>query len=191
MPHATCRNQRYSMSQRKCVPSEVFWAREFLIRRVGNVAVDWTIDWSLIRERFYRDVHGQQRFWVKKYLYLLTHTYARKNIQKCNCLFRHNAAACKAENGKLENLSYVTKIEQMMGFWRAIDLNWRFASNAPLATCWQNNLHLHLDLWKQKKGSWLLGHGQPNGAVVPTAEITWLNNLTTLMLPNMRLTIMI
>ena len=69
-------------------------------------------------------------------------------------------------------LSYVTKIEQMTGFWRAMNRPERwFLLNAPLPTWWQNNLQLQLDFWKHKKGPWVLEHDQPNVGVVPTVQI--------------------
>jgi hypothetical protein len=73
------------------------------------------------------------------------HTYGSNNIQKCNCLFPDNATACKAENGKLENLSYVTKIGQMTRSWKALNRHeWWFLLNAPVATYWPNNTSLQI-----------------------------------------------
>jgi len=119
-----------------------------------------------------------------------THTFASNNIQKCNCLFPDNAAACKAEIGKLENLSYLTKIEQMTGFWRVIHRPelW-FLVNASLATWWQNNV-VTPGLLKTQEGLLSLRTWPAQWCCTYSAVQNMSYNLTTLMLLNMRLTIM-
>jgi len=122
-----------------------------------------------------------------------THTYERKNIQKCKCLFPDNAAACKAENGKLENLSYVTKIEQMMGFWRAMNqpelmVSFKCASCNMLAKYFT----VTPGLVKTKEGLLTLRTWPAHWCCSTySGDKNMTNNLTTLMHLNMRLTIVL